>query len=181
MKKLFFILAILLPLVMMAQDAEPLTISEVIQVEGKSKAEIYSGLRIWVATTYKSAQKVIQMDDKESGTLIIKAIFNYKKGGMFYSAYEGHVSYTLKLQAKDGRFRAEMSNISHENKPGNAKNCCLGLITTAEKYTDKGANKKYHNNVWNDIKEKAQAEANTLFESLKLITDFNDSNTDDDW
>ncbi|MDU6663528.1 MAG: DUF4468 domain-containing protein [Bacteroides sp.] len=183
MKKLFFTMFVafftMIGSAQETQKVKTLSFAKVIEVENKSKNEIYSGLRIWVAENYKSAQAVIQMEDKDAGVILVKALFSYEYGKLRYSAYTGHVDYTLKLQAKDGRFRAEMSNFTHTNKVGNAPNCSLGLITTAEEYTDKGMHKTFHNNVWNDIKKKAEAESLLIFLSLKGITNFTDDSSED--
>lgn len=169
MKHLFsLLLATLLSVSAFAQ--EKLTFSEVIPTENLSKMDIYAALRGWVATSYNSAQDVIQMDDKDTGIIICSALFEYSYGKLQYKAYEGVIKYTLKLQIKDGRFKAEMGNIIHQNNRGNSEKCNLGVITTAEVYTDKGLQKKFDNNVWNDIKLKSEEYATTLFTRLKTAT-----------
>ena len=168
----------LVSLVANAQD-KPLTYSEVIQADGKNQAEIFGGLREWVATTYVNGKAVTQMEDPTTGTIILKALFPFNKGGI-YKAYEGNVDYMLKLQAKDGRFRAEMSNISHENKPGRAADCSLGLITTAEKSGKGGINKATHNKIWKEIKEKSAEQFAELIISLKALKNFGAS-AEEDW
>lgn len=177
MKKIFLLFAMLVSLVATAQ-VKPLTYSEVIPVEGKNQAEIFGGLREWVATSYVSGKAVTQMEDATSGTIILKALFPFKKGGI-YKAYEGKVDYTLKLQSKDGRFRVEMSGISHENNPGNASHCSLGLITTAEKSDKGGLDKGSHNKIWKEIKEKSSLQFAELVNSLKALKNF--TTTEEDW
>lgn len=179
MKKIIALFVVLVAsLTAIAQD-KPLSLSEVIQVEGKNQAQIYGGLREWVATTYVSGKAVTQMEDAATGTIILKANFPFKKSGV-YSAYTGKIDYTLKLQAKDGRYRVEMSNISHENKPGNASHCSLGLITTAEKSGKGGIDKGSHNKMWKEIKQKAAEEFVVLTSSLKSWNSFN-AETEEDW
>ncbi|OKY84244.1 MAG: hypothetical protein BHV69_09450 [Bacteroidales bacterium 52_46] len=170
MKKIFLMLSLLISLIGTAQD-KPLTYSEVIQVEGKTQSEIYGGLREWVATSFVNGKAVTQMEDQTTGTIILKAQFPFKKGG-FYSAYTGKVEYILKLQSKDGRFRVEMSGITHENKPGNAPHCSLGLITTAEKSGKGGIDKGAHNKIWKEIKEKSAEQFSELITSLKALSNF---------
>lgn len=178
MKKLITLLMLLVSLVAAAQD-KPLAFSEVIQVEGKNQAEIFGGLREWVATNYVNGKAVTQMEDAATGTIILKALFPFKKGGI-YSAYEGDVNYTLKLQAKDGRFRVEMSSFVHDNKPGRAADCALGLITTAEKSGKGGMNKGSHNKIWKEVKEKANEQFADIVAMLKNITTFN-AEPEEDW
>ena len=48
--------------------------AQVFEVEGKSKDEIHSIINQWVAENYNSANNVIQMNDKEAGTIIVKGV-----------------------------------------------------------------------------------------------------------
>ncbi|WP_290452725.1 MULTISPECIES: DUF4468 domain-containing protein [Muribaculaceae] len=178
MKKIILLLALLVSLAATAQE-KALTFFDVIQVEGKNQAEIYGGLREWVATSFVNGKAVTQMEDAATGTIILRALFPFKKGGV-YCAYEGKVDYTLKLQSKDGRFRVEMSSITHENKPGRAADCSLGLITTAEKSGKGGINKSAHNKIWKEIKAKSAEYFSEITLSLKKLDNFS-SQPEEDW
>lgn len=178
MKKIIMLLALLVSFAASAQE-KALSFAEVIQVEGKNQAEIYGGLREWVATSFVDGKAVTQMEDAATGTIILRALFPFNKGGI-YSAYEGKVDYTLKLQSKDGRFRVEMSGITHENKPGRAADCSLGLITTAEKSGKGGINKSAHNKIWREIKDKAADHFAEITTSLKALNTFN-AQPEEDW
>ncbi len=178
MKKLLLLLAMVVAFSAYSQD-RPLSFSEVIPVEGKTQAEIYGGLREWVATSYVNAKAVTQMEDAQSATIILKALFPFKKGG-FYIAYTGQVDYMIKLQAKDGRFRVEMSQMSHSVKPGNHAGSALGLLTTAEEYGKGGLSKGAHNKIWKQLKEKSKEQFDELTASLKQLKSFNAS-VEEEW
>ena len=178
LKKFILFFALMVSLFGSAQD-KPLSYPEVIQVEGKNQAEIYGGLRQWVATAFVNGKAVTQMEDATTGTLILRALFIFKKGGI-YSAYQGKIDYTLKLQSKDGRFRVEMSGLTHENDPGNAPDCSLGLITTAEKSGKGGINKGAHNKIWREIKNKSAEHFAEIVTSLKSLDNFN-AEAEEDW
>lgn len=169
MKKLFFLLFAILATTLNAQE-KSLSYAEVIQAEGKNQSNIYSALREWVATSFVSGKAVTQLEDESTGTIILKAIMPYKPGNVFMSAYTGKLNYMLKLQAKDGRFRVEMSGISHENDPGKASDCSLGTLTTAEKCPRGGMNKSTHTKAWKDMKEKLQEHFHLLTESLAQLS-----------
>lgn len=179
MKKFIFVIALIFCSVIAMAQSSALTYSEVIKKEGLSKAELYGGLREWVATSYRSGKAVTQMEDPATGVIILKANFPFKKGGI-YSAYDGTVEYVLKLQAKDDRFKVEMSGITHQNKPGNAAHCSLGLITTDEKSGKGGLDKGSHNKIWKEVKEKSKAEFNYIVNSLNDWSSFNASE-EEDW
>ncbi len=75
----------------------------VIQVEGVSAHDLYKRAKTWVATEYKSANAVIQLDDAEEGRLIVKGGFD-----IVYAAWAGttaFMSHTLTIETKDGRYR----------------------------------------------------------------------------
>lgn len=50
------------------------------------------------------------MDDKDAGIIICKATSLFDSPSLMLSAYEGWLDYNLKLQARDGRVRVEISN-----------------------------------------------------------------------
>ena len=116
-----------------------------------------------MAIYYANSQNVIQMDDKDAGILIGKATSVFDSPSMMLSAYEGWLDYNLKLQARDGRVRVEVSHFFHHNKPGNQKKAQLGVLT------DKGMQKKYHNKVWLMLKEQAAKISSDIFVNVEKV------------
>lgn len=182
MKKV--LLSLLLMLVTLtAFSQEELKFSKVIQSEAKSdKAHLYALLRSFVATYYRNSKEVIQMDDKEAGILICKATSVFDAPGMMVAAYDGWVDYNLKLQVRDGRVRVEVFRFFHHNKPGNQAKAQLGVLTTAEEYTNTGMQKKYHNKIWVMLKEHAENISNDIFSGVEktikddVVTDTQEDN-----
>ena len=179
MKK-FFIPLVALTVSSSIFSAEPFTLSKVIQAEGVSKDAIYSAVMGWVGTNFSLISEDTQITDREAGLIVKPAVFNYGKNGIAYVCYSGRVFYKLKVQVRDGRFKVDLTSFSHGVKAGNAKECGLGLITEDEEYTNKGMSKKYHNEVWADIKKKAEAEAEKIFEAIAGI-DFFGADQGNDW
>ena len=163
MKKL--LLSLLLMLVTLTVfSQEELKFSKVIQSETKAdKKQLYAVLRSFVATYYHNSKEVIQMDDKDAGILICKA--------------------TSVFNAPDGRVRVEVFHFFHHNKPGNQAKAQLGVLTTAEEYTNTGMQKKYHNKIWKMLKKHAEDISNDIFvgaeEAIKenVVTD----NQEEEW
>ncbi len=182
MKKLF-VICITLLLTTVASAQEPMTYEKVIQAENLDKTSIYVALRAWFSETYNSAKSVIQMEDKDAGLIIGNATRKYNHGGLSYLCYEGYLKYTIKVQIKDGRYRAEITDIRHEVLPGNARACILGLITTAEKHQEKGMQKNQNNKVASDIKVVMQEFSDMLFRGMEVATSNakKAAETDDDW
>lgn len=128
MKKMLFLLMALglaIP-ALKAQDVAPLTYSEVIQVDGVSKDELYNRAKQWFVATYGDATKVIQNEDKESGIITGKAISGTMFLGFFYTKKSGGFGrktdepmygtarYTITIAVKDGRYKYSVSDIYHE-------------------------------------------------------------------
>lgn len=147
---------------------EELTFSKVIQSESEvDKTVLYFTLRSFISTYFHDSKQVIQMDDKDAGIIICKATSIFKSPSLMLSAYEGWIDYNLKLQARDGRVRIEVSHFFHHNKPGNQAKAQLGVLTTAEEYADSGMQKKYHNKVWLLLKEQAEDISNKVFAEVE--------------
>lgn len=183
MKRIAFVsLMLVLCAGMFAQ--EPLSFSKVIQTDSVPKDQIYFGVKEWVGTAFKSAKAVIEMDDKDAGLIIVRPAEKYNMKGLQYLGFEGYLRYAVKIQIREGRFRVELTNFTHENLPGNCKDCVLGLITTDEQYPRRTgmAGKVPMNKVWKDIKVKAENLANLYFAELEKIQ-FNSgiNSQEDDW
>lgn len=95
-------------------DQGRLNFSEVVQVDSVPKTQLHARAKEFFANTFRSAKDVIQLDDKETGTVIGKGFspFPIKSGGMQISF---EMWYTIKIQCKDGRYKAEMYDISYRS------------------------------------------------------------------
>ena len=80
---------------------------EVVEVPGVSRDELYDKLRRFVVLNYKSANNVIQLDDKESGNIVIKGLIPYEINWMGVSPYNSR--HTLDIKVKDGRFKYQIT------------------------------------------------------------------------
>lgn len=84
---------------------------EVIQIDSVSKTELYKRAKLWVVESFKSAKNVIQLDDVENSTIVIKGITTiYFKA--FIATADLDVKFTLKIEAKEGRYRYTLNNVN---------------------------------------------------------------------
>jgi uncharacterized protein YodC (DUF2158 family) len=83
---------------------------EIVPVDGATKDELYNRAKKAVVTMYKSAKDVIQLDDKESGSLIAKGNFSAKWQQGFGVSQEVFVPHTLSITVKDGKAKIELSD-----------------------------------------------------------------------
>ena len=186
MKKCLFLLLVLMAGVNVWGQEEPIQFDEVIKVEGKGVQELYTTIKLWVATNYNSAQDVIQMDDPESGILVCKGAFDYDNGGGIMGAVlDGWVFYTLKVQVREGRYKVSVGNFTHKANPvkNGVYDWSLGMITTRERAKAKGAVDGRQKKAWKKLKTECEAKAYDLIERLKAATEQGDGlmDTDDDW
>jgi hypothetical protein len=84
-----------------------------------NKQELFSRTREWFAKTYNSSTKVIQMEDKESGVIVGKALMQvYRKS--LGSNYEcGFINYTISVYFKDGRYKYEITDFYYTGPSDN--------------------------------------------------------------
>src|ERR1035437_2334407 len=73
-----------------------ITYTEVVKADS-NKTELYSRAREWFAKTYKSSAKVIQMDDKESGKIVGKAVMQVYHKALGSNHKSGYINYTISI------------------------------------------------------------------------------------
>jgi hypothetical protein len=156
-----------------------LSFEEVIQGEGKTVKELYTIIKTWVASNFKSANDVIQMDDPESGILICKGNFAYKApGGITYRYIDGHINFTLKAQVKEGRCKITVSDFIHFSEDLQlTKTWSFGLITDREKYKPTGLQDNRWIKTWSDLQTVSKNQAQEMITSIKGAI----SNATDNW
>jgi len=75
-----------------------------------TKAALYSKVKMFIAETWKSADDVIQNDDKEGGVVLIKGLSSHE---VFYEM-NNHVltySYNVKFQFRENECRLVIENV----------------------------------------------------------------------
>lgn len=85
-----------------------MVLSEVVECDA-TKDQLYSRSKVFFAEFFKSAQDVIQLDDKETGTVLGKGFSNINIGLGITRMY-----FTIKIQAKEKRYRYSIENIYYQ-------------------------------------------------------------------
>lgn len=83
-----------------------LTYVQVIDAEGKDKAQLYVLLNYWFSATFNDANSVIQLNDKDLGTIIAQGFVEgiaEHAGGM--NGYTVSIKPIIKCDIKDGKIR----------------------------------------------------------------------------
>lgn len=76
----------------------------------KTKAEIYSDTKLFIAQQWRSAKDIIQNDDKETGVIFLKGSIT-KKVPFMLSNYIYVYQYSVTFKMKDGRFRISITDV----------------------------------------------------------------------
>lgn len=84
--------------------------TQVVEVPGASKNELYARGKVWFANTFQSARNAIQADDKEAGVLIGKgwqpSYYTTANGGVV----PFQLWYTVRFAFKEGRYRYSLTD-----------------------------------------------------------------------
>lgn len=109
------LLAAALPTAAIAADLteDQRTLVQVFDAPGHDKAAIYTAGRQWIAENFKSAKAVIEYESKDDGTIIGNGNINYPCASAWecVGKPDWTVPFTMRLEAKDERFRLTFSNI----------------------------------------------------------------------
>lgn len=80
----------------------------------KSKSQIYSDTKMFIAETWKSSKAVIENDDKEDGTILIKGI-SRQSDTYSLQVYEYNFRYNVTFRIKDNKFKISLNNVYCES------------------------------------------------------------------
>ena len=68
-----------------------------------SKEDMFKNIKQWLFRDYSDAKQMLSLEDKESGTMIIKCQLHVNSSG--WGTYDLAVNNTITLEIKDNRFR----------------------------------------------------------------------------
>lgn len=80
----------------------------------KDKNQIYSATKMFIAEYWKSAQNVIQNDDKDGGVILVKGLIKIYCGSGLTSGLNLLYSYAIKFLIKDNKYKIIIYNITPE-------------------------------------------------------------------
>ncbi|MGI4736112.1 MAG: DUF4468 domain-containing protein [Janthinobacterium lividum] len=89
-----------------------ITITQVVEVPGVSKTELYSRAREWFAKTFSSSKAVLEMDDREAGKLV--GTFNgpLKLASGVGVGLDMLLWRSIQVDMKDGKYRYTFTNFN---------------------------------------------------------------------
>lgn len=139
-----------------------LSLEKIVEVDSTSSGVLYNRAKSYVAKHYDTLDQVINLDDKDAGTIILNLNFKYNCTlSTGFATYSGNISYTLELFFKDNRYKYRFSNFKHHTE---------GIITDAEEHPKDfryKSEKRYFNKLWKDIKIQINTEIKEVSTSLE--------------
>ena len=99
-------------------------IQKIYPTEGVAKDTIFNKTKIWLAENFKNSVAGTALSDPNTGTLICKGAMPLPCGTDFRCAgvRGDDLIYTMKIEARDGRFRITYSNLARRYGPGTPAN-----------------------------------------------------------
>ncbi len=148
--------------------------TEVVEVSGLSKAELYANAKAWFASNYKSPN-VIKSEDAMDGKINAKSMFKImsKPGG---TDKGGFVHYILNLEIKQGRYRYTINSLKHSDKTNT-----IGTGGKLEREEPFCGYEVMSAEMWKGIKELSVEGVKELIENLKKGMAYVESNKKSDW
>jgi hypothetical protein len=98
----------------------------IVEFQSLSKSDLFDKISVWFAKTYVSSKEVVQLQKRDSGTIIgkgaIPVTVTFPPAGLVAGLYGetpyGVVYYTISVYVKDGKYKYEIADLLHE---GNVK------------------------------------------------------------
>ncbi len=108
-----------------------------------NKNDLYSKTKLFISENWKSAQNVIQNDDKEAGIILIKGTTKISRHWVIATSWSQNwiFSYTIKFFLKDSKCRIVLDDVRCKDARDNEYNS-LKLIPVADKYPQQKGRKK---------------------------------------
>jgi hypothetical protein len=117
MKRILFATLLMLSISNYAQTytTEDKALIGVFEVQGKTKAEIYSAINKWISINYNSGKSVTQLSDDEGGNIVIKGINEVSYPNISKIIYPNmksiqdiatmKLNHLIEINIKDNKFR----------------------------------------------------------------------------
>lgn len=178
MKKILYLL-LLFPLVAFGQESRekfsPLSYTDVVKAADPelSKDEMFTRILSWVNTSFKSANAVIDEQNKAAGVIIIKGVvpFHYKT---IIKEKTGEVRYTLAIEIRPGRARLRFYGYSGKSADGSIAQT-LSTDSMPE-FRNTGIYQSSYKRAWTAAKEAAQRDHDDTINTITVAINKKEDN-----
>jgi len=115
MKLISVVLAVCLALVGCAVEPQlpesALRVEQVVQLPGKNQQQIYQGVKLWLAQTFRSAKAVIELDDPQNGVVVGNGIIDYPCVTGCMGTTGWRVAFSMRIDMKDQKARVAFTGL----------------------------------------------------------------------
>jgi hypothetical protein len=80
-------------------------IEYILDVPGKTKDQLFSASKSWIAETFVSGKSVIDDADKDSGRIVAKGQVKHPCGEQSHACGDEYIGFILRLDTKEGKIR----------------------------------------------------------------------------
>lgn len=190
MKKLSLSLVLCLSMAFVfGQTSKPLEYSSVTPVEKVLASELYLRALAWFATSFQSANDVIQFKDPQAGKIIGRAVHSYNPNVFMSSACtKGYIDYNIVVEVKDGRYKLTLNSFSHryigygcQGPPYSFGTILDDEFCNTTQYSGFNAPKSWLRNVCADIRAQLDNLSVSLSGGLAKSMAIPSSPSDSDW
>jgi hypothetical protein len=141
----------------------------------KTKSQIYSDTKMFIAENWKSAQNVIQNDDKDAGMILLKGV-NVQSRVFQMNEHKWTYSYVVKFFMKEGRYKIVIDNVTCVSAVCGAYN--WPLIEACDScefpgYTKTSLNKERYTELLSSLKDELQRIVDKYEKSIKTPSQSN--------
>ena len=146
-------------------DGMNFSYSEVVDVNGATKDQLFKSARAWVLDNYgikKQEAGVIYTDDSYLGQIAASPIMWVFVNSMGSNINAGSVSYNIMISAKEGKYKYEINDFYHESN--------RSVYGTGGTLTDEKPDcpeEEMSELIWTQIKEDSKKKTELLIASLK--------------
>lgn len=95
------------------QPYKPIETTNIVEIPNQDQQTIYNKTRQWFSQYFVSGKSVVDYENPEAGTIIGNGVANVGSDPFGLIQYE--IKYNIRIDTKDGKFRALTKIIEHTN------------------------------------------------------------------
>lgn len=88
-----------------------LRVEQIVQLPGKNQQQVYQGVKLWLAQTFRSAKAVTELDDPQNGVVVGKANIDYPCLKGCSGKSDWRAAFTMRIEMKDQRARVTFTDL----------------------------------------------------------------------
>lgn len=153
--------------------------SEVVEVPGATKEQVFRTSRSWFVDQYNKktqGSNVIYTDDSFLGEMAASPLLFVQVHSMGKNTGGGSVSYNISISSKEGKYKYTIGNFYHES---NRSMICSGGELESDTPDCEGG--QMNEVIWNEIKQDTRSKIESIVEDLKETMAEAATNSEDDW